>query len=94
MAEIKIMWKKEDRRYVKFNLTGDINFDNLTLCAFAYEIRKLRFNEDMTHVIKIHFSPDCTYGQFVCVNNIMKLQNQGIYACEDDDFYAWEMPPN
>lgn len=92
MDEIKSKWKKEDRQYVNFNLTGDINFDRLTLYAIAYETRKLKFNEDTTHVIKIHFTNQCTYGQFVGVNNIMKTQMQSIYAFEGNDFYIWEMP--
>jgi len=44
---------------------------------------------DLRTVIQVHFNPECTYGQFIQLGNIMKVQMQPIYACDDNDFYIW-----
>lgn len=91
MAEIFKTWKTEERKYIKFTLSGDSIFDKLTLCAIQYEARKLRMKYDTTDVIRVRFTPDCTYGQFVQVCNIMKIQQIPSYAYADDNcLYAWQ----
>lgn len=82
-------WKREQRHTTTFELTGDTTYDKLTLCAIEYDVRQLRRDYDLSRFIKIHFNPECTYGQFVKLNSMVKIQNQGNYAYEGDDFYVW-----
>lgn len=91
MKEIFKAWKREERKYVSFTLSGDTIFDKLTLCAIEYEARRLHVEYYTSNVIKVRFTGDCTYGQFVNVCNIMKIQQIPSYAYADDDcLYAWQ----
>ena len=94
MDEFLHSWKEEQRGFEYFSLTGDTIFDKLTLCAVAYETRQMHLKNDTTHVIKVHFKPESTYGQFVYLLNAMHLEMQPCYAATDDDFYIWEINEN
>lgn len=92
MLALQQQWKKEQRQFIQFVLTGNDEYDLLTFGAVAYATRKSREDDDFTRVIKVHFSPDCTYGQFVRLCSIMRDIGQGKYAYDGDDFYIWQMP--
>lgn len=60
----------------------------------AGEALKLKFYHDTTQVIKVRFSDETTYGEFVQLVNVMYKDNHKRYAWLDDDFYILgEEPP-
>jgi hypothetical protein len=92
MPSLQRQWKKEQRQFTKFTLTGNTTYDLLTFNAIAYATRKSLEDDDFTHVIKVHFNTDCTYGQFVQLCNMMRTLLQRRYTYDGDDFYIWQMP--
>ena len=56
IGELLKRWNQEDREFINFNFTGKGSFDDLALGAIEYETRKLKLNDDTTHVIKVHFN--------------------------------------
>ncbi len=89
MDETLREWKKDNKKFVQYELKGDEHFDELTLCAIEYDIRKMNMDFDQSRVIVIHFAASCTYGQFIQVCDIMKRELQPSYAFNDDYFYAF-----
>jgi len=83
--------KLTSKIFIQFYLTGDKEYDNKLMDSIEMKTRQLRLSNDTLHVIKVHFVPACTYGQFVQLNNIMKLEMQPVYAFWEDDFYIWEV---
>jgi biopolymer transport protein ExbD len=60
----------------------------------AGEALKLKFYHDTTQVIKVRFSDETTYNEFVQVVNIMHKDSHKRYALLDNDFYIFgETPP-
>lgn len=58
------------------------------------EALKLKFYHDTTQVIKVHFSSETNYGEFVQLVNIMYRDNHKRYTWLDNDFYILgEHPP-
>lgn len=72
---------------ININLTGIKELDDKLMEKIQLETRKLNATDDTTHFIKIHFTSNNTYGQFVQLVNMMHLEMQKRYAYWEDDFY-------
>jgi hypothetical protein len=57
------------------------------------EIGRLQFTHDTSSVFKIEFGDDCTYGDFVCVLNLIRLYNVKRCVFIDDAYYILATPP-
>jgi hypothetical protein len=79
----------QNKRILYFNLCGIKEQDNILIEEADLETRKLVATCDSLHVIKVHFSPGNTYGQFVQLVNIAKLEMAERYTYIDDDFYIF-----
>jgi hypothetical protein len=73
-------------------LSGDRKLNAKKLDFIAYEALKLKFYHDTTQIIKVHFTDEETYGEFVQLVNIMHRDDHKRYAWVDDDFYIFGEP--
>jgi biopolymer transport protein ExbD len=75
-------------------LDGDHTLNATKLEFIAGDALKLKFYHDTTQVIKVRFSDETTYNEFVQVVNIMHKDSHKRYALLDNDFYIFgETPP-
>ena len=57
------------------------------------EALKLKFYNDTTQIIKVHFSNETTYNEFIQVLNIMYKNGHKRYTLLDNDIYDLGEPP-
>jgi len=89
-SEYALLKRLKHKHITQVNLTGDSTLDEPLLSYVATSIRLMHQNNDTMEVIKVHFSKNCTYGQFVRLVNTMLLQQQRYYTFVEDDFYIFQ----
>ena len=87
-------WKKEKKIFIRVDLTGELSEDKKRMEFIRNEARRLQYTYDTTHILKVHFSEENTYGQFVELVNMMNKDRHKRYTFFKDDFYILgEAPP-
>ncbi|MEP7320087.1 MAG: hypothetical protein ABI921_15125 [Panacibacter sp.] len=87
-------WKKEKKIFIKIGLTGELDEDKKRIEFIKTKARELKYTYDTIHILKVHFTEDNTYGQFVELVNIMNKDRHKRYMLYKDDFYILgETPP-
>ena len=74
-------------------LSDDRKLNSKKLDFIANEGLKLKYYNDTTQIIKVHFTVGTTYGEFVQLVNIMNRDGHKSYVWLDDDFYILGEPP-
>jgi hypothetical protein len=74
-------------------LDGNRKLNSKKLDFIADEALKLKFYNDTTQIIKVRFTDETTYGEFVQLVNIMYRDDHKRYALLDNDFYNLGDPP-
>ncbi|WP_153800227.1 hypothetical protein [Foetidibacter luteolus] len=72
---------------IHINLTGEIKEDDKIFEIIQLEARRLMYTRDTTHIIKVRFCDENTYGQFIQLVNMMVEDRHKRYAFINDDFY-------
>jgi len=92
--DILDQWKKEKKIFIRIDLTGELSEDKKRMEFIRNEARKLKYTDDTTHILKVHFTDENTYGQFVELVKIMTEDHHKRYMLYKDDFYiSGETPP-
>jgi len=65
-------WKKTNKKFITINLTGDFQEDEKRIDFIRMEARRLKYTCDTTHILRVHFTEENTYGQFVQLVSIMQ----------------------
>lgn len=86
-AAILNEWKNQNKKIIPIYLTGDKSEDKKVFELITFESRKLIYTCDTNTIVKVHFSEENTYGQFVELNNIMLEDHHKRYFYYKDDFY-------
>jgi hypothetical protein len=89
----RILKQFSKRHFINFNLTGNVIEDDKIMEVIRYEARKMKYTNDTTQVICIHFSNDVTYGRFVELLNMMLQDGHEHYMHYDNSFYILEFSP-
>ena len=89
-----IKWKKERKIFIRVDLTGELSEDKKRMEFIKIEAGRLKYTYDTTHILKVHFTDENTYGQFVELVNTMNKDRHKRYVFYKDDFYILgENPP-
>lgn len=76
------------------NLDSNHSLNERKLEFIAQEALKLKFYNDTTQVIKVRYSDETTYNEFVQLVNIMYRDGHKRYSLLDNEFYIFgEDPP-
>lgn len=86
-------WKRTKKEFITVNLTGYFPEDKKRMDFIRMEARRLKYTCDTTHILKVHFSDENTYGQFIQLVSIMQQDIHKRYAFYEDDFYILGEPP-
>ncbi len=87
-------WKQEKKIFIRVDLTGELAEDKKRIDVIRNEAMRLKYTNDTTHILKVHFTEDNTYGQIVELVNIMNKDRHKRYMFYKDDFYILgESPP-
>lgn len=89
-SDVALLEKMNRRIKITYYLTGAEERDNDVFNKVQLKTRELRANKDTLHAIQVHFSSTATYGEFVHLNSLMKIEEQPMYSLVGDDFYIWE----
>lgn len=88
-------WKRTKKKFITIDLTGEIKEDEKRIDFIRMEARRLKYTYDTTHILKVHFTEENTYGQFVQLVSIMQKDLHKRYMLYKDDFYILgEWSPN
>jgi len=90
-SERALRKKMQHKIITQVNLTGNLAYDDTLLSYVQISTRLQQQNNDTMQVIKVHFSPSCTYGQFIRLVNMMILEQQCCYALVEDNFYIFQI---
>jgi biopolymer transport protein ExbD len=74
-------------------LDGDHSLNAKKLDFIAQDALKLKFYNDTTQIIKVRFTDEATYGEFVQLVNIMYRDGHKRFGWMDNDFYIFGNPP-
>jgi len=85
--------RQQHKKFIQFNLTGDSLEDEKEIYVIRIEALKLKYTGDTIHVIKVHFTNENTYGDFIQLINIMHKDKHCCYTIYEDDFYIFGEPP-
>ncbi len=77
------------KKIVPISLTGILQEDNKVMDTIQVRAHWFKHNRDTTKVLKVHFTENNTYGQFIQLVNIMIVDCQTHYALWRDDFYIF-----
>lgn len=86
-------WKSTEKEFITVRLTGDISEDNRRLDFVRTEARRLAYTCDTTHILKVHFISENTYGQFIQLASMLHADRHKRYTFYNDDFYILGEPP-
>ena len=87
-------WKKLKKQFINVDLTGVYTEDIKRLDFIKMEARRLKYTYDTVHILKVHFTNENTYGQFIQLASIMQKDLHKRYMFYQDDFYILgEAPP-
>ena len=87
-----------NKKIETFNLDGDempkyyysYSYDaDRELNVIWARIKMAKYHDEKSLVIKVHFSGDNTYGDFVYLVNMMALERIQCYIYNEDDFYIF-----
>ena len=83
-----------------YNAAGKViqteQYQKIPFLGGGYEISvRVKYTYDATHIIKVHFMDENTYGQFVELVNMMAKDKHKRYLFFNDNFYILgEQPPD
>lgn len=87
-------WERSRKIFITVSLAGDVQEDKETMNYVRLEAQRVKHFYDTTHIIKVHFLEEATYGQFVELVNMMSIGMHKRYMFYQDDFYILgEAPP-
>ena len=86
-------WQARNKKFISVSLTGDVNEDEKRFEFIKNEARRLKYTNDTTNIIRVHFNEDNTYGQFVNLVNMMARDFHKRYMYYKDDFYIMGEQP-
>lgn len=89
-SQFTMLKEMNSRAAITYNFTGNEELDDSTFNKIQLKTRELRASNDTLHAIKVHFTATATYGEFVHLNSLMKIEMQPRYTLVEDDFYIWE----
>jgi hypothetical protein len=81
-------WRKQHKKIITIDLTGDLQEDKKRLEFIRNEAQRLKYTYDTTSILKVHFTDENTYGQFVELLNIMIKDRHKRYMLFQDNFYV------
>lgn len=88
-------WKNQKKNFIRVDLTGEAEEDKKRFDFIRSEARRLKYTFDTLNILKIHFTNENTYDEFVRLVNIMTLDRIRRYMFYKDDFYILgEAPPH
>ena len=79
--------KKQKKKFITIYLTGDMKEDEKRFDLIRYESRRIKYTCDTNTIVKVHFTDENTYGQFVELVNMMGEDQHKRYMNYQDDFY-------
>lgn|GEM_PF-4357105 len=92
--EIFAEWKKQHKKIIRIDLTGDLEEDKNRLESIHEEARRLKYTYDTTHILKVHLTDDNMYGQFIQLLSMIQAEMHKRYMLFENDFYILgESPP-
>ena len=91
-SEILQEWKKQHKKIIQIDLTGDEEEDKRRFDFIRTEARRLEYTCDTTTILKIHFTDKNTYDQFAELLNILHKDRHKRYTFFRDDFYILGEP--
>jgi|GEM_PF-2963168 len=82
------------KKIIPINLTGIPVEDDKVMDTIQSQAHWLKRTHDTTQVLKVHFTENNTYGQFMQLVTIMMTDCQARYTLWKDDFYIFgeELP--
>jgi hypothetical protein len=87
-------WRRTKKKFIQIDFTGETKEDKKRFEFIRMEARRLKYTYDTVHILKIHFTEENTYGQFVQLVSIMQEDHHKRYVLYKDDFYILgESPP-
>lgn len=86
--------KRSKKEFINIDLTGQKKEDQKRLDFIRMEARRLKYTYDTMHILKVHFTSENTYGQFIQLVSMMQKDLHKRYMFYQDDFYILcEAPP-
>ncbi len=82
----------KNKSFINFTLSGDELLDNIAMDQTDSATQKLNLTNDTVHIIKVHFTYNSTYSQFVKLVDIARVEMSYRYVYLDDDFYIFGNP--
>jgi hypothetical protein len=89
--DIKNYLKKyQHKKVLNFILKNDAE-DDEKIDLLKFEIKRIKHICDTSTIIKVHLTDNTTYGEFVNLINIMKIEKHPRYTLWQDDFYIFPL---
>ncbi|CAN5660525.1 hypothetical protein BH10BAC2_BH10BAC2_01710 [soil metagenome] len=86
--------KRSKNKFINIDLTRQRKEDRKRLDFIRIEARRLRYAYDTMNILKVHFTNENTYDQFVELVTVMQEDLHKRYMFYQDDFYIiGEAPP-
>lgn len=80
------------KKIIPFEISGWPEMDNRTMEEIKVRAKLLEYTFDTTHVIKVHFTEESYYGEFVAILNILLRDRHKRYVYCNDDLYILGAP--
>lgn len=77
------------KKVIPFEIVGWQEEDNRTMEEIRFRAKLLEYTFDTTHVMKVHFTEEAYYGEFVVMLNLLLKDRHKRYVFCEDDLYIF-----
>ena len=88
-SENSVLQEVRKKKVIRVELTGDYSEDYKRFSFIRSETQRLKYSNDTTTIMQVHFTNENSYGQFVYLISFLLEDHQKRYALVQNDLYIF-----